>query len=63
MWELDTLATMKQKTAWKDLTNRPKIIGPDRATVSHTLNVLSSFSNSATYIRPNYAGLVDVYGT
>ena len=54
MWELDTVVTLKQKQQWKDLRPKPRLIGPDKATVSHTLNVLNSYSERATWIRPNY---------
>ena len=65
MWELDTLVKLKQLDAWTDLNvlNRPKIIGPDRASVSHSINVLESFSGSVTYIRPSYADQVDIIGS
>ena len=65
MWELDTLVTIKNKSQWNNLSGskRPKIIGPDRASVSHTMNVLSSFGASSTYIRPYYESYIDIIGT
>ena len=65
MWELDLLRTLKATAEWQDLGDilRPQVIGPDRASVLHTSNVLTSFSGSALYIRPDYRAEVDIVGT
>ena len=65
MWELDVLNLLKLTETWKALTegSAPKVIGPDRAETLHTLNVLSSFEESVSYIRPDYVGQVDILGT
>ena len=65
MWELDVLTLLKQTETWKALTaeTAPKVIGPDRAETLHTLNVLSSFEESVSYIRPDYIEQVDILGT
>jgi len=39
------------------------IIGPDRGTTKHSINVLSSFHEDVSYIRPDYKALVDIVGT
>ena len=43
--------------------NKPKLIGPDRATVQHTINLLESYSGAQDYIRPGYLDFVDIVGT
>jgi len=65
MWELDTLVTLKKSGKWRNLSSgsRPQIIGPDKASIRHTLNVLSSFGGGATYIRPDYSSYVDILGS
>lgn len=65
MWELDTLVTLKNLPGWKALSDRetPKIIGPDRATLIHSMNVLNSFSGSVAYIRPAYEDYIDIFGS
>lgn len=64
MWEMETLKKIKSKSAFKALgSEKPKIIGPDRATVKHTVNVLESFSGSESFIRPKYKSRVDIVGT
>jgi len=54
MWEMEMLKALKNKKSWikLDELKRPSIIGPDRASVQHTLNVLQSFSGNAKYFRP-----------
>jgi len=42
--------------------NLPKLIGPDRATVLHTTNTLSSFDGSENP-RPSYLNWIDMVGT
>ena len=63
MWELDTVVTLKQRQQWRDLSPKPSLIGPDKASVSHTLNVLDSYSDRATWIRPDYKSYFDIRGT
>ena len=69
MWEMDTLKILKEKNAWVQLPEllKPRIIGPDRASVSHSNNVFASFKPRPDIIgvatRPDYKGLVDIIGT
>ena len=63
MWELDTIYTLKKKDKWRDLRKQPKLIGPDKSSVSHTLNVLDSYSDRTTWIRPDYKTYFDIRGT
>lgn len=63
MWELNVLQLLKRSSGWTALTNKPQIIGPDRATAEHTVNTIESFGPDHTYIRPDYTSLVDIIGT
>ena len=63
MWELELLKTLKESQDWLDLRSAPQIIGPDRGTVQHTVNVFSSFKEDVSYIRPDYKAYVDIIGT
>ena len=63
MWELDTIVTLKKKDKWRDLLSKPKLIGPDKSSVSHTLNILDSYSDRALWIRPDYKSYFDIRGT
>ena len=65
MWEMDTLKLLKESPEWLNLQKGqpPKVIGPDRATVNHTKNVLLSFNGNVSYIRPEYRPLIDIIGT
>lgn len=51
----------------KDLRIPPKLIGPDRSTVSHTLNTLESYRkamyNDPRAIRRDYLDFIDIIGT
>jgi len=40
----------------------PKFIGPDRGTVEHSKNVLSSFTGKSR-VRPAYLNYIDIVGT
>lgn len=63
MWELNTLKYLRSSSEWGALTQKPQIIGPDRATAEHTVNTIESFGPDHTYIRPDYTALVDIIGT
>lgn len=40
----------------------PKFIGPDRGTIEHTKNTLSSFTGKSK-VRPSYLNYIDIVGT
>ena len=71
MFELDVF-TQLRNLDWlkpfypedeRELIKLPIYIGPDRATVQHSLNVLESFNDELTNLRPEYRLKVDVIGT
>ena len=69
MWEMDTLFLLRSSQDWQNISelNRPQIIGPDRASVTHTNNVLASFKArpdiEGIALRPDYEPLIDIRGT
>jgi len=65
LFEINVLDKIRFSPAYtnKDVAERPKLIGPDRATAEHTLNVLMSYEGSNPSIRPDYPDYVDIIGT
>ena len=69
MWEMDTLFLLRTSQDWLNISelNKPQIIGPDRASVTHTNNVFSSFKArpdiEGIALRPEYEALIDIRGT
>lgn len=62
LFEIEVLTLLRQYLAGK---TKPVLIGPDRDTVQHTVNTLSSYdkSNYTLYARMEYRKLVDIVGT
>lgn len=67
LFELDVLSKLKKSKEYVSLFTKPLLIGPDRSTVAHTINVLNSYASSSDKenpsIRPDYRSYVDVVGT
>ena len=64
---MDVLSKVKSSDAYQTRFIKPVLIGPDRGTVKHTMNVMDSYKPSANQnepsVRPNYRDFVDIVGT
>lgn len=67
LFELDVLAKIKASDVYIKKFAKPLLIGPDRRTVQHTINVLESYGPSLSTekrsVRDDYRAFVDVVGT
>ena len=57
LFELDVNHQLRKQS------NVPILIGPDRATVEHSVNVMESFDGSLRQVRPDYRLAIDMIGT
>lgn len=67
LFELDVLAKIKASDLYVKKFVKPLLIGPDRSSVQHTMNVLESYGPSLytekRSVRGDYRKFVDVVGT
>ena len=61
LFEIDVFTRLRNSISeGKDV---PILIGPDRASVRHSVNTLNSFDGSLRTVRPEYRLVVDIIGT
>ena len=67
LFELDVLVKIKASDVYLKKFTKPLLIGPDRSTVQHTINVLESYGPSLSTekrsVRGDYRSFVDLVGT
>ena len=61
LFEIDVFTRLRNSIS--DGKDVPILIGPDRATVRHSVNTLDSFDGSLSTVRPEYRLVVDIIGT
>lgn len=58
LWEIEVLIILRQTEAYRSALYKPRIIGPDRNTVDHTINTIWSYGPSLpteiSSLRPDY---------
>lgn len=67
LFEENVLVLLKQQQEYTSRLVKPVLIGPDRSTVKHTVNVLDSYGPSLPTekksLRRDYRQYVDIVGT
>ena len=63
LFEIDVLTLVKDSPEYLSKFKKPLILGPDRRTVQHTANTLSSYKPSENLLRSDYRSYVDIVGT
>ena len=61
LYEIDVFTRLRNLISEK--IEVPILIGPDRSTVQHSVNVLDSFNGELASVRPEYRLTIDIIGT